>query len=34
MARGGEGVLPDHECEAGRNEADDDGTERTCTGLK
>jgi hypothetical protein len=33
-ARGEDGVLPDHECEAGRNEANDDGTERTCSGLK
>ena len=30
----GESVLPDDECETGHNEANDDGTERTCSGLK
>jgi len=33
MIGDGEGVPPDHECETGRNEANNDG-ERACSGLK
>jgi len=32
-AHDGEDVLRDHQCEAGRNEANKDGTEWTCSGL-